>query len=59
MNSLALRVRIDRDASFRDLLAAVRATTLDAYLHQDVPFERLVEALSPSRTLNRTPIFQV
>ena len=49
VNSLALRVRIDRDASFRDLLAAVRATTLDAYLHQDVPFERLVEAFLRAR----------
>src|SRR5262245_58470374 len=59
VNSLALRVHVHPDASFRELLSEVRAATLDAYLHQDVPVERLVEEVSPSRSLTRTPIFQV
>ena len=37
----------------------MRRTTLDAYQHQDIPFERLVEDLSPERNLNSTPVFQV
>ena len=59
VNSLVLRVRPGSQASFNDLLAQVRATALEAYQHQDVPFERLVEELSPERHLNKTPIFQV
>jgi amino acid adenylation domain-containing protein/non-ribosomal peptide synthase protein (TIGR01720 family) len=59
VNSLVMRVRVNPEGSFRQLLAAVRGTTLDAYMHQDIPFERLVEALSPERRLSVTPIFQV
>jgi len=59
VNSLVMRVRINAAGSFRDLLASVRATALNAYHHQDLPFERLVEELSPDRSLNRTPIFQL
>ena len=59
VNSLVMRVRVRPELSFRELLGAVRATTLDAYLHQDIPFERLVEDLSPERNLNSTPLFQV
>lgn len=59
VNSLVMRVRLNQQQSFRELLAGVRKTALEAYQHQDVPFERLVEVLSPERTLNKTPIFQV
>jgi len=59
VNSLVMRVRADRSLSFRQLLDQVRKTTLDAYDHQDVPFERVVDQLSPDRSLNSTPLFQV
>src|SRR5262249_47956554 len=59
VNSLVIRIRVNPDASFRDLLGAVRNTTLDAYLYQDIPFERLVDELAPERRLDETPVFQV
>lgn len=59
VNTLVMRVKVDRQQSFRELLAAVRRMTLDAYQHQDLPFERLVEELAPERRLNTTPVFQV
>lgn len=59
VNSLVMRVRLNPEQSFTELLASTRSTALEAYQHQDVPFERLVEQLAPQRSLNKTPIFQV
>ena len=59
VNTLVMRVRVKAGMSFRELLSQVRQTSLQAYQHQDIPFERLVEELSPQRSLNTTPIYQV
>ncbi|HEU0012159.1 MAG TPA: amino acid adenylation domain-containing protein, partial [Longimicrobium sp.] len=59
LNSLALRMRMPDGGGFRDLLRQVRATTLDAYAHQELPFERVLEAVQPARSLAHTPVFQV
>jgi amino acid adenylation domain-containing protein len=59
VNTLALRVRIDQQLSFADMLASVRDTTLDAFSHQDLPFERLVAELDIERDVARSPVFQV
>ena len=58
VNMLSLRIRTDRVRTFRELVAQVRETALDAYTHQELPFEDLVRDLDLPRDVSRSPLFQ-
>ncbi|MFZ6658964.1 amino acid adenylation domain-containing protein [Undibacterium sp. TJN19] len=59
VNTLALRADLSDNPSVRNLIRQIKFMTLDAYSHQDLPFEQVVDALQPPRSLRHSPLFQV
>jgi len=58
VNTLPIRIRIDSQESFGQLLSQVRESSIAAYRHQEFPFEKIVEAISPERDISRNPLVQ-
>ncbi|MGD9488074.1 MAG: amino acid adenylation domain-containing protein [Calditrichaceae bacterium] len=59
VNTIVLRINLINNPAFTDMLRQVRETALNAFSHQEIPFEKIVDALHPERNTNHTPLFQV
>ena len=59
LNSVVFRTDLSGNPSFLELLGRIRDVTLEAYAHQDLPFEKIVDALKPERSLSHNPLYQI
>ena len=59
VNTLVLRNDLSGDPTFREILSRVRKTVLEAFSHQELPFEKLVAAVRPDRSLSYNPVYQI